>query len=311
VAAGGGGWGGGTGGLHGGAGGVGNSGGGAASADGKQSGGALGGSTANTGANGADAGDGSVGGGGAGGGGGVTGGAGGKGVPGGSFPCGGGQRGTTFCPYTGEGGGGGGGRNVLDSSATDAGFANLDASNRLWILPMWGVQGCTSGTSTQCYDPSTATVRGATSLITAGMTAPFLRLYGSLSGDHMLTTSTVEARTAIQVDGYVPEGDAAYISPVSRSGLVPLYRVTRRGNWDRMYTTSASERDALAGQGVSSEGIAGYVSTSSQAGLVPLYRLYSPGLGKHLFTTSTAERDSGASGYAFESITAYVAAATR
>jgi hypothetical protein len=176
---------------------------------------------------------------------------------------------------------------------------------------MWGVQGCASSASTQCYDPTTATVRGAPSLMTVGMTAPFLRLYGTLSGDHMLTTSTLEARTALRVNGYVAEGTAAYISPVSRSGLVPLYRVTRGGNWDRMYTTSTAERDALAGQGFTSEGIAGYVSSWAQTGLVPLYRLYSPGLGKHLYTTSTAERDTGASGYAVASIAAYVAPAAR
>jgi hypothetical protein len=56
----------------------------------------------------------------------------------------------------------------------------------------------------------------------------------------------------------VSEGIGAYISPVSRSGLVALYRLARAGNWDRLYTMSAVERDSAAGLGYTSEGIAGY-----------------------------------------------------
>jgi hypothetical protein len=188
----------------------------------------------------------------------------------------------------------------------------VDAKSPLWILPMWGIQGCPTGNSsaTGCYDPSTATVRGATSPIPAGMTAAFFRLFGTVSKDHLFTTSTTEARLAMHNSGYSSEGTAAFISPVARTGLVPLYRLTRGGNWDRLYTTSAAERDqAVASLGYGSEGAVGYVSATAQKGLVRLFRLYNPGLGKHLFTTSVAERDSGAGGYQYEGITAYAAPA--
>jgi hypothetical protein len=141
------------------------------------------------------------------------------------------------------------------------------------------------------------------------MTAPLYRLFDTIYGDHLFTTSATERDQVIANNGYTSEGIAAYVSTTAQAGLVPLYRVSRTsGTWDRLYTTSAAERDqAVANHGYTSEGVAAYVSTTPQTGLAPLYRLVDASVGEHLFTTSTTERDAlVGQGWVNEGTAAYV-----
>jgi hypothetical protein len=143
------------------------------------------------------------------------------------------------------------------------------------------------------------------------MTAPLYRLFDTIYGDHLYTTSTSERDSVVANNGYTSEGIAADVSTTAQGALVPLYRLSRTsGTWDRLYTTSATERDqAVANDGYVSEGIAAYVSTTPQTGLVPLYRLNNASAGQHLSTTSTTERDALSSqGWVTERVAAYVVA---
>lgn len=197
--------------------------------------------------------------------------------------------------------------NFVAAGATDVGFAVTDPAKELTILPLWGVTGCPKGntTATNCYDPSTATVRGATNRIPDGMTTPLYRLFQNGTSYHLFTSYTQETRV-LQGRGFTYEGITGYMSPVTRPGLVPLYRLYSGGSGDRLLTTSASERDTLVARGWSQEGIVGYVSAIPRPGLAPLYRLSGPG---HQFTTIAGERDALRNlGWSVEATNAYIVA---
>jgi hypothetical protein len=57
------------------------------------------------------------------------------------------------------------------------------------------------------------------------MTAPLFRLYDTIQGDHLYTTSSAERDQAVATLGYTDEGIAAYVSATPQNGLVPLYRL--------------------------------------------------------------------------------------
>jgi hypothetical protein len=163
------------------------------------------------------------------------------------------------------GGGGGGGVNYRDAGQTEDGLAVADPGSGVWLYPLWGIQLCSAGSpaASECYDPATASTRGAALPAAAAMTTPLYRLYNGSTGDHLYTTSQSERDAAVR-GGYVAEGIAAYVSATMQSGLVPLYRLYNAGNGDHLYTTSASERDtAVASSGYVSEGIAAYVAPAT------------------------------------------------
>jgi hypothetical protein len=137
------------------------------------------------------------------------------------------------------------------------------------------------------------------------MTTPVYRLYNSINGAHLYTTSPGERDAVLQnLPHFQYEGIAMQAATEQGDPLLaPVYRLYNSINGAHLYTTSTLERDSVLQSlpHFQNEGIAFYAYKTDENYSRPLdeydavlgtaYRMYNTLNGAHLYTLSDAERN--------------------
>ncbi|TFK18351.1 hypothetical protein FA15DRAFT_603433, partial [Coprinopsis marcescibilis] len=139
-------------------------------------------------------------------------------------------------------------------------------------------------------------------------------------GDHKSHTSLINEATD-SLEGYIPQGTAAFIFPSHEINTIPLYqldlsllssknqrqRTSKLGVKDHFYTTSISEREELLSLGWQDAGTVGYIFRDARSGGVPFFRLHHVEKEDHLYTVSQSEKDRATRrGYRSEGMVGFV-----
>ncbi|MGM9886418.1 MAG: cell wall anchor protein, partial [Lactococcus sp.] len=107
------------------------------------------------------------------------------------------------------------------------------------------------------------------------------RFYNTKTGQHLWTTSTLEA-LSVTGAGWISERNTL----TSVNNGTAVYRMYNAKTGDHFYTTSVTERNnAIKNLGYKSEGVAFDVANTG----VTVYRLYNATLKLHLYTTELSE----------------------
>ena len=109
------------------------------------------------------------------------------------------------------------------------------------------------------------------------------RLFNPRNGEHLYTTSLLEATTIASQQGWQWEG-VGFTASSSKGQAV--WRLYERASGLHLWTTDANERKVLLGKGKAwdDEGTAWY-----SAGAYRMTRLYNPAAGQHLYTRDANE----------------------
>jgi len=122
---------------------------------------------------------------------------------------------------------------------------------------------------------------------------PVYRFYNSSTQKHFYTAVTSEKDNLINnlSLGYSYEGRAFYVSFITGTGLVPVWRFYNPVSQDHFYTANPSEKNSLINpnSGYNYEGIAFYAYCATSTVDSPVYRYYNATTGKHFFTANTLE----------------------
>jgi hypothetical protein len=139
----------------------------------------------------------------------------------------------------------------------------------------------------------------------------FVRLFDSITGQHLQTSDAAEA-AALTRAGWKSEGNSFTLAPVPSFSLTNtgFNAVTRlaHSNGDHLLTTSTAEVSAAQSAGYRLEGVIGVIAAASTGSATDqVLRLFNKALGQHLYTTSSAEA-SGliAGGWTSETALGYV-----
>lgn len=134
-------------------------------------------------------------------------------------------------------------------------------------------------------------------------TIPLYRLYRPQVDNHFYTTSKLEKRLRLKVIGWMDEGTACYVYPITkkpphvggdgveaRPTKVSVYRLYSKARREHLYTASMSERDMVVrDRGYQHPTQIGEIFASPAKDTVPLFRLFRN--GEHFYTTDAAERE--------------------
>ena len=140
----------------------------------------------------------------------------------------------------------------------------------------------------------------------AGDSVPAYRMYRK-SGEHVYTINPDEVSMLVNA-GWINEGTAFYVNPVTSKKGTAVYRVYNKNNGGmHFYTANAAEKDMLLANGWT-EGAVVFYGADKATG-IPVYRTYNTGSnnGEHNYTTNIAESDMNVkAGWRAEGVAFYV-----
>ena len=127
------------------------------------------------------------------------------------------------------------------------------------------------------------------------------------SGEHVYTINPDEVSMLVNA-GWINEGTAFYVNPVTSKKGTAVYRVYNKNNGGmHFYTANAAEKDMLLANGWT-EGAVVFYGADKATG-IPVYRTYNTGSnnGEHNYTTNIKESDMNVkAGWRAEGVAFYV-----
>ncbi|KAJ7189632.1 hypothetical protein GGX14DRAFT_580547 [Mycena pura] len=126
--------------------------------------------------------------------------------------------------------------------------------------------------------------------------------------DHFYTTDNTQFLTAVNSQGYKPEGVAGGVFSTQLGSSVAFFGLFNSALVDHFYTTNATEVKEFEANGYVLQGTAAFVYPRQVCGSVPLYRTFNPTAVDHFYTTNPLERDASLSSYVDQGIAAYLPA---